>query len=198
MGPTGKNRARDGDDEGGIRRLTEGAPGLIMSSEACAAESSCNFLMAVMTDASVTIEPVHVRARRGLLKIYRSISPKKAAPPPNPGTAAPPPEPQNLQPGDWVEVRPMEEVLTLLDSNRKSQGLLWMSGMDKFCGKRFKVFKRVEIITLETTGESRRLRSPTVFLEGVYCDGSCVGGCDRSCFHFWRESWLKKVPDKGT
>jgi hypothetical protein len=38
---------------------------------------------------------------------------------------------------------------------------------EKFCGKKFKVFKRSEIIILESTMEIRKLKSPTIFLEGV-------------------------------
>jgi hypothetical protein len=37
------------------------------------------------------------------------------------------------------------------------------------------------------------LKSPTVFLEGVYCDGKRHNDCDRSCLLFWREAWLKRV-----
>jgi hypothetical protein len=68
-----------------------------------------------------------------------------------------------------------------------------MPEMEKFCGKKFKVFKKVEIIKLESTGEVRKLRSPSVFLEGVYCNGERHEGCDRACFHFWREAWLKRI-----
>jgi hypothetical protein len=100
----------------------------------------------------------------------------------------------NLQPGDWVEVKSLEEVSATLDDNGKHKGLYFMQGMDKFCGKRFRVFKRVERIMLETTGEMRRIMAPTVFLEGALCDGTAYGGCDRSCFCYWREVWLKRVP----
>jgi len=65
--------------------------------------------------------------------------------------------------------------------------------MRKYCGKRFRVYKRLEKIILETTGELRTVRTPTVLLEEVFCDGEAHGGCDRSCFCFWREAWLKRV-----
>ena len=58
-----------------------------------------------------------------------------------------------------------------------------------------KIFKKVETILLESTGELRKLRSPTLFLDGVLCDGSQQGGCARSCFHFWRDVWLKRVTE---
>ena len=30
-----------------------------------------------------------------------------------------------------------------------------------------------------------------VFLEGLRCDGSAHGGCQRGCLFFWKEAWLK-------
>lgn len=99
----------------------------------------------------------------------------------------------DLKPGDLVEVRPLEEIQATLDVNGKHRGLYFMRGMDLFCGKQFRVFKRVEKIMLETTGETRKILTPTVFLEGCLCDGKAYGGCDRSCFCYWREVWLKRV-----
>lgn len=99
----------------------------------------------------------------------------------------------NLQAGELVEVRSMEEISATLDENKKFRGLLFMPEMKPFCGKKFRIFKKVEKIMLESTGELRKLRSPTVFLEGVHCDGKLHEGCDRSCFLFWREAWLKRV-----
>ncbi|WP_298667424.1 hypothetical protein [uncultured Methanofollis sp.] len=100
----------------------------------------------------------------------------------------------DLQPGDWVEVKPFEEISVTLDENGRHKGLFFMRGMDKFCGQRFRVFKRVEKIMLETTGEMRKIMTPTVFLEGALCDGTAYDGCDRSCFCYWREVWLRRVP----
>jgi len=98
-----------------------------------------------------------------------------------------------LQPGELVEVRSVDEILATLDQHRRHKGLLWMTGMQKYCGRQYRVYKRVERITLESTGELRNMKS-TVLLEGVVCDGREFGGCDRCCFHFWREAWLKRIP----
>jgi len=99
----------------------------------------------------------------------------------------------NLQPGDLVEVRSLKEIFATLDERGSLRGLRFTPEMAKFCGKRFKVYRRLEKIILEATGELRKIRTPTVLLEGVFCDGKAHGGCDRSCFCFWREAWLKKV-----
>ena len=98
----------------------------------------------------------------------------------------------DLKPGDFVEVKSEEEILATLDKNRCNRGLLWMAGMNRFCGKRYRVFKRLELMLLENTKEYRKVKN-TVLLEGVMCDGQAFNGCDRSCFHFWREVWLKRV-----
>jgi hypothetical protein len=100
-----------------------------------------------------------------------------------------------LKPGELVEVKSIDEILATLGPERKYKGLLWMTGMRKYCGKRYRVFKRIENILLETNGDSRKMRD-TVILEGVMCDGAEFGDCDRSCFHFWREAWLKRVEEE--
>lgn len=101
-----------------------------------------------------------------------------------------------LRPGEWVEVKSVDEILATLGRNRKNRGLLWMTGMRKFCGKRYRVLKNVEKIVLESNGELRKMTN-TVILEGVMCDGAEFCGCDRSCFHFWREAWLRRVEQDG-
>jgi hypothetical protein len=100
-----------------------------------------------------------------------------------------------LQPGELVEVRPIEEIMATLDGNRRNKGLRWMNGMREHCGKRYRVLKRLEKIILEDSGELRNMKN-TVLLEGCICDGKDFNGCDRSCFHFWREAWLRRIPEK--
>jgi hypothetical protein len=100
----------------------------------------------------------------------------------------------NLQPGDWVEVKSLKEIFATLDGDGKLGGLRFTPEMAKFCGKRFRVYKRLEKIIVEATGELRKIRTPTVLLEDVFCDGKAHGSCDRSCFCFWREAWLKRAP----
>jgi hypothetical protein len=98
----------------------------------------------------------------------------------------------NLQPGEWVEVKSEQEILAILDANGAYKGLRWMCNMRKFCGKKYRVFKRLETMLLESSGKYRQVKN-TVLLEGVTCDGEDWFGCDRSCYHFWREVWLRRV-----
>ena len=100
----------------------------------------------------------------------------------------------NLKAGEIVEVKSPKEILETLNEDGKLRGLLFMPEQLKYCGQRFRVFKRLESILLEESGELRKMKN-TVILDGVLCDG-WEGACDRSCFYFWREGWLKRVEDE--
>lgn len=102
-----------------------------------------------------------------------------------------PEEALNLQAGEYIEVKSEEEILKTLDEHGKLNGLTYIPAMREFCGKRFKVFKRMETMYQEESGKVRRLKH-TVLLDGVHCDGMLMR-CDRACFFFWREGWLRRV-----
>lgn len=156
---------------------------------------SCNFLYPIVISASVPYDSQFVRIKKRIMAykdsayyifidtFHHKKSSKEM-------------EDLNMQPGEWVEIRSIDEISLTLDEKRKYKGLFFMPEMEKFCGKKFKVFKIVKIIKLEETGEVRKLKTPSIFLEGVYCNGERHEGCDRSCFHFWKEAWLKRLPDK--
>jgi len=99
----------------------------------------------------------------------------------------------NLKPGELVEVLTEKEIFATLDNQGKLAGLRFIPEQRKYCGKRFKCYKVLRKIILETTGELRTMKAPMVILENVICDGSAHSGCDRSCFPFWSEAWLKRV-----
>ena len=156
--------------------------------------SSCNFLIPVVNDASTAYRPLYMRLKRNFRTIPKSLYSRLTK------TKTHPPFTEqgslNLQPGEWVEVRSIDEINLTLDERQKYKGLYFMPEMEQFCGKKFRVFKKAQTIKLESNGEVRKLKSPSVFLEGVYCTGEGRNeGCDRACFHFWREAWLKRVPD---
>lgn len=97
----------------------------------------------------------------------------------------------NLQPGEYIEVKSKAEILTTLDEDGRLNGLAYIPAMSEFSGKRFKVFKRMETMYQEESGNVRRLRN-TVLLDGVHCDGLLMR-CDRACLFYWREAWLRRV-----
>lgn len=98
----------------------------------------------------------------------------------------------DLQPGDLVEVKSKEEIEALLDSAAKTRGLYFMPEMWKFCGGQYRVLKRLEKYKVESTGRTVAMRN-TVLLEGVHCDGEYNDNCAATCYHFWREAWLRRV-----
>jgi hypothetical protein len=107
----------------------------------------------------------------------------------------------NLQPGDWVKVRSAKEIFGTLEfyaysPEGKKEDLSFTREMTKFCGKEFRVYKRLGRMLMG--GEMRTISAPAVLLEGAFCDGESHGGCTRSCFCFWREAWLEKVTHDPT
>jgi hypothetical protein len=163
---------------------------------------SCNFLCSEVESASVPYFSLSVRIQKKFWKIgYSSFSSFKNTIYHKKNVIEMPQktflenETLNLQLGEWVEVRSIDEISMTLNEKGKYKGLFFMPEMEKFCGKKFKVVKRTKKIKLESTGEVKELKSPTVFLEGVYCNGENHEGCDRGCFHFWREVWLKRISD---
>ncbi len=96
-----------------------------------------------------------------------------------------------LRPGEWIEVKSEQEIRKTLDRDEKYRGLGFMPGMSAYCGKRLRVYKCANTIILEGSGDVRKL-SNTVLLDGAICDGENLV-CDRSCFYFWKEAWLKRV-----
>jgi hypothetical protein len=97
----------------------------------------------------------------------------------------------DLQPGEWVEVKSLEEIAQTLDANGKNRGLSFLNEMQRFSGRRFPVYKRLNTVFLEETQHIRTMKN-TVLLSGVTCDGMGYG-CDRSCLFYWREAWLRRV-----
>jgi hypothetical protein len=100
-----------------------------------------------------------------------------------------PTEALNLQPGQWITVKSVDEISTTLDTGGRNRGLSF--GMTDCCGKSFQVHGRLDRMIMEATGEMRKVEN-TVLLEGARC--GCVnvlGGCPRKEFSFWREIWLK-------
>jgi hypothetical protein len=102
-----------------------------------------------------------------------------------------------LRPGEWVEVRPFAEIATTLDLEGRLDGLPFMPEMLRYCGRRHRVFRRVEKIHYyygPTPHHLRRLRD-AVLLDELRCDGAAHGGCEAGCQLVWKEAWL--VPRDG-
>jgi hypothetical protein len=107
---------------------------------------------------------------------------------------ATPAESLNLQPGEPVEVKSLENIRETLDERAYNRGLFFTPSMSHLCGQTRRVERRIEKIIVDGTGDMRKLRN-TVYLEGEQCECSCVafGGCPRAEFSYWREIWLRRV-----
>jgi hypothetical protein len=105
-----------------------------------------------------------------------------------------PSETLHLEAGDWVEVKSADEISKTLDREGRNRGMAFTVEMLPFCGRRFRVLRRLERI-IPDAGERMIELQNTVMLEGVTCDGchSLRGGCPRDQYHFWREIWLRRV-----
>jgi len=69
-----------------------------------------------------------------------------------------------------------------------------MPGMWDYCGRRLRVLYRVDRMMSEKNGELRALNQ-TVILEGVTCNGKAHGGCQRGCYVFWKDTWLRRADE---
>jgi hypothetical protein len=102
-----------------------------------------------------------------------------------------------LHVGDVVEVRSEAEVLSTLDDHARLESLPFMPEMLKFCGQRFRIFKRVDKACDTIVKDGIRRMENTVILQGLRCDGEAHAGCQAACMILWKEKWLKLI-QKGS
>jgi len=101
----------------------------------------------------------------------------------------------DLQPGEMVQVRSREEIIATLDKNKKNRGLLFDGEMLPFCGGIYRVLRRVHHIVDERTGKMMDMKNPCIVLEGVFCKSDYNRFCPRAIYCYWRENWLRRVPE---
>jgi len=101
-----------------------------------------------------------------------------------------------LKAGDLVEVKSLKEIQATLNSAGRNRGLQCDKGFAPFCVKQFTVRGRLDRLISEDTGQMRVMDS-TVTLEGASCPCAfSIGGCTRYDFTYFREIWLRKIPNK--
>jgi hypothetical protein len=110
-----------------------------------------------------------------------------------------PTEVLNLQPGELVQVRSLDEIEHTINKERRNRGLKIDVEMIRYCGGVYRVLARVEKIINEKNGKMTHLFNDCIILEGVTCSG-CLSRnrlfCPRSIYPYWREIWLKRL-DNG-
>jgi hypothetical protein len=106
--------------------------------------------------------------------------------------------PLNLQPSELVRVKPYHELLKTIGSDMTHRGMSFDAEMIPYCGGVFRVRSRVEQFIDERTGFMRRLKTPAVILENVWCRSHFSFGrlfCSRAIYAWWREAWLERATD---
>jgi hypothetical protein len=98
-----------------------------------------------------------------------------------------------LQEGEWVRVRSKDEILQTLDRSNRNRGLWFDREMVQFCGRKFRVAKRVERLIEEKTGRLVQLKSPCVILNGVTARGEFYRFNPQNDYILWREIWLERL-----
>jgi hypothetical protein len=102
----------------------------------------------------------------------------------------------NLQPGELVRIKPYKEILNTLGTNNRNRGLYFDAEEVPYCGRTYRVQKRVTRIVDEKTGKMRMMKTPSVILDSVICEArysECRMFCPRSIYSYWREIWLDRV-----
>lgn len=104
--------------------------------------------------------------------------------------------PLNLQAGDLVRVKTFDQIRATIDTHERNLGMAFDAELVPYCGGTYRVRTRVEVFVDEKTGKIRRLKTPAVILEGVYCQSrysSCRMFCPRAIPSWWREIWLDRA-----
>jgi hypothetical protein len=104
-----------------------------------------------------------------------------------------PQETLDLQLGELVEVKSRREILATLDPAGRNRGLSFDAEMLPYCGRRFRVLRRVERIIDEKTGRMREMPRDCIILAGVTCQAIYHRFCPRAIYPYWREIWLRRV-----
>jgi hypothetical protein len=102
-----------------------------------------------------------------------------------------------LQPGVLVRIKTQAEIEQTIDETGRNRGLTFdPDEMAPYCGKSFKVRKRVTTIVDERTGRMLNMKQPGIMLDGVVCKAeyvSCRLNCPRAIPSYWREVWLERM-----
>ena len=96
-----------------------------------------------------------------------------------------------LEPAQEVVVRSIDEIRGTLDRDGRLDGLSAFPGMERFCGGRYGVLRRVQPLGLP---KWKHFRGDWYVLKDVRCSGEPLaseGGCDRQCSLLWHRTWLK-------
>ncbi len=99
--------------------------------------------------------------------------------------------------GEVVQARSQGEILATLDADGTLDGLPFKAEMSDFCGRRFRISRRVEKTCVEVGCGNYDIREfgadDVVFVEGLGCTAAGHDGCQRACMLLWKDAWLRSV-----
>jgi len=107
----------------------------------------------------------------------------------------------NLRPGELVRVKSHEEILKTVDRSNRNRGMYWDAELVPYCGKTYRVLKRVTKIIDEKTAKMVEMKNPCIVLDTVICEARyspCRMLCPKSMYPYWREIWLERVAANGS
>jgi hypothetical protein len=102
----------------------------------------------------------------------------------------------NLQVGEWVRVKSFNDILATCTTDYRNRGMIFDAEMMPYCGRTYRVHKRVTQILDEKTGRMMTMKNPCIILQNVVCQGAyseCRMFCPRQIYPYWREIWLERV-----
>src|SRR5258706_11513148 len=98
-----------------------------------------------------------------------------------------------LRPGEWVRVRTKDEILQTLDRRNRNRGLWFDREMLRYCGRRFRVLRRVDRLIEEKSGRLVQVKTPCLILGGVTARGEFYRFNPQNDYILWREIWLERA-----
>jgi len=102
----------------------------------------------------------------------------------------------NLQPGELVRVKSHREILQTVNTENRNRGMSWDAELVPYCGKTYRVLRKVDRLIDEKTSKMMEMKSPCIVLDSVVCQArytKCRMLCPKQMFPFWREIWLERV-----
>jgi hypothetical protein len=106
----------------------------------------------------------------------------------------------NLQPGEWVRIKPHDEILRTVTAKNMNRGMFWDAELVPYCGGTYQVLKRVDKTIDEKTGRLLEMKTPCIILDSVVCQARYSDYrmlCPKGMYSYWREIWLERVDAPG-
>jgi hypothetical protein len=107
----------------------------------------------------------------------------------------------DLRPGEFVRVKTHQQILETLTVKNRHRGMGFDAEIVPFCGKTYRVLRRIETFIDEHSGKIRHMKTPAVILENVWCGAHYAKTrlfCRRAIYIWFREAWLERVAEPTT